>query len=265
MVVAMRLATWNVNSLKARLDRVLAWTERHAPDILCLQETKLADDAVPLLDFKALGYDVAHHGLGQWNGVAIASRRGLDDVTAGLPATDGWTDDGGRFLAATCGGIRVASIYVPNGRVVDSEFYLAKLDWLAHLSTWLDGTDPATQLAICGDYNVAPEDIDVWDANAVHGATHVSPRERAAVARLRAWGMEDVIRRFHPEPGFFSWWDYRAGHFHKNFGMRIDHVYASPPLAARAVAAERDRDARKPSTYPGIPSDHAPLVVDFAD
>jgi exodeoxyribonuclease-3 len=260
-----RLATWNVNSLKARLERVLAWTERHRPDVLCLQETKLTDEAVPLLDFKALGYDLAHHGPGQWNGVAIASRIGLEDVVAGLPAADGWTDDGGRFLAATCGGVRVASIYVPNGRVVDSEFYLAKLDWLERLRGWLDDNDPATELAICGDYNVAPEDEDVWDVNAVHGATHVSPRERAAVAALRGWGMVDVVRRFHPEPGFFSWWDYRAGHFHKNFGMRIDHVYVTQALAARAVAAERDRDARKPSTYPGIPSDHAPLIVDFAD
>ena len=259
-----RLATWNVNSLKARLERVLAWTERHRPDVLCIQETKLADNAVPLLDFKALGYDVAHHGPGQWNGVAIASRIGLDEVVAGLPAADGWTDDGGRFLAATCGGVRVASIYVPNGRAVDSEFYLAKLEWLERLSRWLDDNDPATELAICGDYNVAPEDADVWDVNAVHGATHVSPRERAAVAKLRTWGMVDVVRQFHPEPGFFSWWDYRAGHFHKNFGMRIDHVYVTPALAARAVAAERDRDARKPSTYPGIPSDHAPLIVDFS-
>ena len=262
--MALRLATWNVNSLKARLERVLAWTERHRPDVLCMQETKLADDAVPLLDFKALGYDVAHHGPGQWNGVAIASRIGLDELVAGLPAADGWTDDGGRFLAATCGGVRVASIYVPNGRAVDSEFYLAKLDWLERLAGWLDDNDPATELAICGDYNVAPEDADVWDVNAVHGATHVSPRERAAVAKLRAWGMVDVVRQFHPEPGFFSWWDYRAGHFHKNFGMRIDHVYVTPALAARAVAAERDRDARKPSTYPGIPSDHAPLIVDFS-
>jgi exodeoxyribonuclease-3 len=258
-----RLATWNVNSLKARLDRVLAWTERHEPDVLCLQETKLTDAQAPALDFKALGYELVHHGPGRWNGVAIASRLGIEDVVAGMPAKDGWTDDGGRFLAATCGPLRVATIYVPNGRVVDSEFYLEKLEWLARLSVWLDDNDPSTQLAICGDFNVAPEPTDVWDEAAVHGATHVSPRERAAVAKLREWGMVDVVRQFHPEPGFFSWWDYRAGHFHKNFGMRIDHVYVSPPLASRAVAAERDRDARKPSTYPGIPSDHAPLVVDF--
>jgi exodeoxyribonuclease-3 len=261
----MRLATWNVNSLKARLDRVLAWTERQQPDILCMQETKLTDEQAPALDFQALGYELVHHGPGRWNGVAIASRVGIDEVTAGIPNADGWTDDGGRFLAATCGGVRIASIYVPNGRMVDSEFYLEKLDWLAHLSGWLDDTDPATQLAICGDYNVAPTDDDVWDAQAAHGATHVSPRERAAVEKLRTWGMVDVVRQFHPETGFFTWWDYRAGHFHKNFGMRIDHVYATRRLAARAVAAERDRDARKPSTYPGIPSDHAPLIVDFSD
>ena len=263
--MAMRLATWNVNSLKARFDRVLAWIERTEPDVFCMQETKLSDAAMPALAFTELGYEVAHNGAGRWNGVAIASRIGLTDVVAGLPTTDGWTDDGGRFLAATCGPMRVASIYVPNGRVVDSEFYMQKLEWLARLSVWLDDNDPSIELAICGDYNVAPEDIDVWDVNAVHGATHVSPRERAAVAKLRAWGMVDVVRQFHPEPGFFSWWDYRAGHFHKNFGMRIDHVYVTEPLALRAVAAERDRDARKPSTYPGIPSDHAPLIVDFAD
>jgi len=259
----MRLATWNVNSLKARLERVLTWTDRHRPDVLCLQETKLSDAAVPALAFRELGYEVAHSGAGRWNGVAIASRIGLEQVVAGIPASDGWTDDGGRFLAASCGGVRVASVYVPNGRVVDSEFYLAKLDWLQRLAGWLDDNNPATDLAICGDYNVAPEDVDVWDPAAVHGATHVSPRERAALERLREWGMVDVVRRFHPEPGYFSWWDYRAGNFHKNLGMRIDHVYVSPTLAARAVAAERDREARKPSTYPGIPSDHAPLIVDF--
>jgi exodeoxyribonuclease-3 len=262
----MRLATWNVNSLKARLDRVLAWAERQAPDILCLQETKLADTAVPALAFRELGYEVAHHGAGQWNGVAIASRVGITDVVAGLPESEDWTDEGGRFLSATCGGVRVASVYVPNGRVVGSEFYEAKLAWLDHLDGWLRAVnDPATPLALCGDFNVAPTDNDVWDPAAAHGATHVSPPERERVARLVDWGLTDLLGRFHPEPGYFTWWDYRAGNFHKNFGMRIDHVLASAPLAARAVAAERDRDARKPSTYPGIPSDHAPVIVDFAD
>jgi exodeoxyribonuclease-3 len=260
----MRLATWNVNSLKARLDRVLAWTERHQPDVLCMQETKLADDAVPLVDFAALGYEVAHHGSGTWNGVAIASKVGLADWAGGLPDTEDWTDDGGRFLVATCGDVRVATVYVPNGRVVGSEFYAAKLEWLDQLNAWLRAAnDPSTSLVLCGDFNVAPSDNDVWDPAAAHGGTHVSPPERERIARLEAWGLTDVLGRFHPEPGYFTWWDYRAGHFHKNFGMRIDHVLATAPLAARAVSAERDRDARKPSTYPGIPSDHAPVVVEF--
>ena len=193
----MRLATWNVNSLKARLDRVLAWTEAQQPDILCMQETKLSDAQAPLMDFSALGYELVHHGPGRWNGVAIASRVGIDEVTAGIPSEDGWTDDGGRFLAATCGGVRVASIYVPNGRMVDSEFYLEKLEWLARLSAWLDDTDPATELAICGDYNVAPTDEDVWDPAACHGGTHVSAPERAAFARLCAWGLTDAYRLHH--------------------------------------------------------------------
>jgi exodeoxyribonuclease III len=263
----MRLATWNVNSLNTRLERVLEWAARHQPDVLCLQETKIGDDAVPQLAFRELGYEVAHHGLGRWNGVAIASRAGIEDVTAGLgPTPDGWTDDGGRFISATCGGVRVVSIYVPNGRVVGSEFYEAKLAWLDRLVAWVEKScDPTMELALCGDFNVAPEDVDVWDAAAVHGATHVSPPERERLARLRQWGLVDVVRRFNPQPGFFTWWDYRAGHFHKNFGMRIDHVYVTEPLAARAVAAERDRDARKPSTYPGVPSDHAPLIVDFSE
>ena len=162
------------------------------------------EEKIPVVVGAALGYELVHHGPGQWNGVAIVSRIGISDVVAGIPTPDGWTDDGGRFLAASCGPIRVASIYVPNGRTVDSEFYLEKLEWLARLARWLDDNDPATELAICGDYNVAPEDSDVWDINAVHGATHVSPRERAAVARLREWGMVDVVRRFHPEPDYFT-------------------------------------------------------------
>jgi len=150
--------------------------------------------------------------------------------------------------------------------VVGSEFYEQKLVWLDRVNEWLiTRCDPAEPMAVCGDFNVAPADDDVYDPAAVHGATHVSGPEREAVARMREWGLTDIVRRFHPEPGFFTWWDYRAGNFHKNLGMRIDHVYVTEPLAARAVRAERDRDARKPSTYPGIPSDHAPLVVDFQD
>ena len=265
MTDRLRIATWNVNSLSARLDRVLAWLAVAKPDIFCMQETKLTDAAVPALAFRELGYDVAHHGLGRWNGVGIASRVGIEDVAAGLEPADGWSDEGGRFIAATCGGVRVVSAYVPNGRVVGSEFYAAKLAWLDRLGEWVVASNrPDDEIALCGDLNVAPEDIDVWDAAAVHGATHVSPAERERLARLREWGFVDVVRRFHPEPGFYTWWDYRAGHFHKNVGMRIDHVYVTPPLANRAVAAERDREARKPRSLPGIASDHAPLYVDFA-
>lgn len=261
----MRIATWNVNSLKARLERVLEWTRAREPDVLCMQETKIADEAVPADAFRELGYEIAHHGLGRWNGVAIASRVGLEDVTAGLgPAPDGWTDDGGRFVAATCGGVRVVSIYVPNGRSVGSEHYVAKLEWLDRLIHWFaTGCDPAEDTVLCGDFNVAPEDIDVWDPEAVHGGTHVSPAERERVARLLAWGFVDVVRQFNPEPGYFTWWDYRAGHFHKNIGMRIDHVYATADLADRAIGAERDREARKPKSYPGVPSDHAPVIAEF--
>src|SRR5918997_5326794 len=147
MLAPMRLATWNVNSLKTRLERVLAWTERHRPDVLCLQETKLSDEQAPSMDFHALGYELVHHGPGRWNGVAIASRIGISDVTTGIPTPDGWTDDGGRFMAATCGPVRVVTIYVPNGRMVDSEFYLAKLEWLQRLAAWVDDTDPATEIA----------------------------------------------------------------------------------------------------------------------
>lgn len=261
----MRIGTWNVNSLKARLERVLEWATSRQPDVLCLQETKIDDAAVPVEAFRELGYEVAHHGLGRWNGVAIASRVGIGDVTCGLgPTPDGWTDDGGRFIAATCGGVRVVSIYVPNGRMVGSETYDAKLAWLDRLATWIGaGCDPNTELALCGDFNVAPEDIDVWDPTALHGATHVSRLERERVARLREWGLVDLVRRFHPEPDYFTWWDYRAGHFHKNIGMRIDHVYVTEQLAGRATGAERDRDARKKSTFPGVPSDHAPVIADF--
>ncbi len=184
-----------------------------------------------------------------------------------MPTPDGWTDDGGRFLAATCGRSGWQSIYVPNGRVVGSEAYFEKLEWLARLC----GLAADRQRSRRPSWRSAatttsrPTEPDVWDPLAAHGGTHVSERERAAVAKLREWGMVDVVRQFNSDAGFFTWWDYRAGHFHKNFGMRIDHVYVSPPLAARVVAATRDRDARKPSTYPGIPSDHAPLVVDIGD
>ena len=267
----MRIATWNVNSLKARLERVLGWLERARPDVLLLQETKLADQAAPLAEFEHAGYLLTHHGEGRWNGVAIASRAPVTDVVTNfgipLPVSPEEGDDRvdalreARMIAATVDGVRVLSVYAPNGRVLDSPFYAAKLAWFDRLLRWLnEAASPVTPLVIGGDFNVAPADIDVWDPRIVHGGTHVSPREREAFAQLRAWGLEDAYRLRHAEPGRFSWWDYRAGSFHKNFGMRIDHLLVTAPVAARIVDAEIDREARKGQP---TPSDHAPVFVDL--
>ena len=266
----MRIATWNVNSLKARLDKVTWWLERARPDVLLMQETKLADAHAPTSHFEKLGYVLAHHGEGRWNGVAIASKVGMEGVLTnfGEPLRPAKTPDVGddeplaeaRMLAATCGGVRVVAIYAPNGRVVGSPFYEAKLAWYERLAGWLETVPKDTPLVVGGDFNVAPEDKDVWDANACHGGTHVSPRERAAFDRLRALGLVDGYRIHHPEGERFSWWDYRAGAFHQNYGMRIDHLLVSAPVARRTVWSEIDREARKGRP---IPSDHAPVVIDL--
>ena len=258
----MRLVTWNVNSLNARLERVEEWLAECRPDVVCLQETKLADSAFPALAFAGLGYEAAHHGEGRWNGVAILSRVGLDDVVSGF--ADGAPPDAeARLLTATCGGVRVMSAYVPNGRSLDHEHYQYKLAWLERLVGHLTATaDPTGPVAVCGDFNIAPADIDVWDPAAVHGATHVSPPERAALARLLEWGLTDVFRdRFPDVERLYSWWDYRAGNFHKGIGMRIDLVLGSAAVAARVNGALVDRNARKGK----LPSDHAPLVIGLAD
>jgi len=272
----MRIATWNVNSLKARLDKVEWWLERAAPDVLLMQETKLGDDDAPVLPFRMLGYDLLHHGEGRWNGVAIASRLGMSDVVTNFgdgpvrssgpgTATPGEGDfdpfDEARMVSAVCGGIRVVSVYAPNGRVVDSPWYAGKLRWFERLARWLaEAQDPAMPLVIGGDFNVAPADEDVWDAAAAHGGTHVSGPERAAFAALLAWGLTDTWRAANPGLRRFTWWDYRAGNFQRNEGMRIDHLLASVPVAARVVAVEVDREARKGTP---TPSDHAPLVLDL--
>ena len=267
----MRIATWNVNSLRARLDKVRWWLERARPDVLMMQETKLLDADAPAAEFRELGYELAHHGEGRWNGVAIASRRGVSAVVTnfGEPLRPALTDDEGddeplaeaRMIAAECGGVRLVSLYAPNGRVVGSTFYDAKLVWYERLLRWLEGaSSPDQPLVLGGDFNVAPEDADVWDARACHGGTHVSPPEREAFRKLCRWGLEDAYRRHHPEPGRYTWWDYRAGNFHKNFGMRIDHLLATPSVAGRTVWAEIDREARKGKP---TPSDHAPLLVDL--
>ena len=266
----MRIATWNVNSLRARLDKVTWWLERAQPDVLMMQETKLADADAPADVFKNHGYELVHHGEGRWNGVAIASRVGVAEVVSNFgeplrpPTTPDVHDDEplaeARMVAAVCGGIRVVSVYAPNGRVVDSPFYHAKLGWFDRLARWLATAADATQpLALGGDFNVAPTDEDVWDPAACHGGTHVSEPERKAFTRLCDWGLIDAYRRHHREPERYTWWDYRAGNFHKNFGMRIDHLLVTASLATRTVWAEIDREARKGKP---IPSDHAPLVVD---
>jgi len=265
-----RIATWNVNSLKARLEKVAWWLARARPDVLLMQETKLADADAPRDAFRALGYELAHHGEGGWNGVAIASRARLEDVVTnfGEPLRPALTPDVGddeplaeaRMISAVSGGIRFVCLYAPNGRVVGSPFYEAKLVWFERLARWLaEARDPGEPLVLGGDFNVAPEDADVWDARACHGGTHVSAPERQAFARLCRWGLVDAYRLHHPEPGRYTWWDYRAGNFHKNFGMRIDHLLVSAPLGKRTVWAEIDREARKGKP---IPSDHAPLVID---
>jgi exodeoxyribonuclease III len=268
---SMRIATWNVNSLRARLDKVTWWLGRARPDVLLMQETKLADGDVPADVFGAAGYELVHHGEGRWNGVAIASRVGVADVVTnfGAPLRPPTTPDTGddeplaeaRMLSAVCGGVRLVSLYAPNGRVVGSPFYQAKLAWYERLARWLvEAAKPTDALVLGGDYNVAPEDADVWDPAACHGGTHVSAPERSAFGRLCGWGLVDAYRLHHREPGRFTWWDYRAGNFHKNFGMRIDHLLVTTSVAGRVVAAEIDREARKGKP---IPSDHTPLVIDL--
>ncbi len=244
------------------MQRVEEWLAECQPDIVCMQETKLADAAFPTMAFSALGYESAHHGEGRWNGVAILSRVGLDDVVMGFGDV-GAPDPEARLVTATCGGVRVMSAYVPNGRALDHDHYQYKLRWLDRLVDHLDATaDPASPTALCGDFNVAPTDIDVWDAAALVDVTHVSEPERKALGRLHDWGLRDVFReRFPDTERLYSWWDYRAGNFHKGIGMRIDLVLGSAPLADRVEWALVDRNARKGKS----PSDHAPLVVSLAD
>ncbi|NND75095.1 MAG: exodeoxyribonuclease III [Ilumatobacter sp.] len=255
----MRVATWNINSLRARQERVEAWIDEVQPDVLLLQETKLADDAFPALTFEALGYASAHHGQGQWNGVAILSRVGLDDVVHNFaPGIE--PDPDARIVTATCGGVRVSSVYVPNGRALDDDHYVYKLDWLGRLVQHVEAdTSPDRDVLIGGDFNVAPEDRDVHDPTKTAGMTHVSEPERTRLAELEAWGFADVFRQHHDADRVFSWWDYRAGDFHQGRGMRIDLVMCSASMAARSNWCIIDRNARKGKS----PSDHAPVIVDF--
>ena len=257
----MRIATWNVNSLKARLGRVEEWLTDVQPDVLCMQETKLSDDAFPALTFQAMGYESAHHGQGQWNGVAILSRVGLTDVIPDF-ADGGEPDVDARLITATCAGVRITSVYVPNGRAIDHDHYQYKLAWMDRLRAHVAATSkPTDQVVVTGDFNIAPDDRDVLDPAKLVDVTHVSRAERDALERLCEWGMTDVFRQFHPDPKLFSWWDYRAGDFHMGRGMRIDLILATPAVAERATFCIVDRNARKGTS----PSDHAPVVVDLDD
>ena len=257
----MRIATWNVNSLKARLGRVQRWLEMFEPDVLCLQETKLADEAFPAMTFEALGYESFHHGEGRWNGVAILSRLPIEDPIAGFgdgepPDTDA------RIAWATCGGVRVACCYVPNGRALDHDHYQYKLDWLDRLIGDLDGQcAPSDDIVVCGDFNIAPEDRDVYDPSKFVTQTHTSEPERARIVALQDWGLVDVFREHHSDERLYSWWDYRGGNFHKKMGMRIDLLMTSRSVADTTELALVDRNERKgPKDDP--PSDHAPVLID---
>lgn len=256
----MRIATWNVNSVKQRVPRLLPWLDERRPDVVCLQETKLEDGAfLELLGdpLSQRGYAVALHGEPTWNGVAILSRTTLEDVSAGIPGAPGFPHPEARVVSATCDGIRVVSVYVPNGRVPGSEHYQYKLAWLQALRDMVAAGPKST--AVCGDMNIAPADEDVFNPDAYVGHTHVTAPERAALAELRALGLRDVVRDRWPGKRVFTYWDYRAGMFHQDLGMRIDLVLASAPVAERVRAAWIDRQARKG----GGPSDHAPVIVDL--
>jgi len=255
-----RLATWNVNSIKQRVPRLLPWLDQRRPDVVCLQETKLADEAFTDLLGEQLvsrGYELALHGEVQWNGVAILSKVGLDDVVPGVAGAPGFPLPEARAVSATCGGIRVTSVYVPNGRVPDSDHYRYKLEWLAALAEQV--RSGPSEAVVCGDMNIAPTDEDVFDPEAYIGQTHVTPPEREALAQLQAVGLRDVVRDRWPGKRVFTYWDYRAGMFHQDLGMRIDLVLATAAVSDRVRAAWVDRQARKGSG----PSDHAPVMVDL--
>jgi len=256
-----RVATWNVNSVKQRVPRLLPWLDEREPDVVCLQETKLADAGFEELlgdDLRERGYEWAAHGEGAWNGVAILSRVGLEHVVPGLPGGPGFPEQEARAVSATCDGVRVWSVYVPNGREPDSDHYQYKLKWLAALRD--DVAAGPDAVMVCGDVNIAPTDADVFDPAAYEGHTHVTPPERAALAELEAAGLRDVVRdRWPNTERVFSYWDYRAGMFHKDLGMRIDLILAGNPVAVRVQAAWIDRKARKGKG----PSDHAPVIVDL--
>lgn len=252
----MLIVTWNVNSLKARLPRVTEWLTEVQPDVLCMQETKMTDAAFPALTFREMGYDSAHFGQGQWNGVAILSKVGLDKPRANFAT--GEPDGEARIITAECGGVTVVSVYVPNGRALDHDHYKYKLRWMAQLRDHADVvSSPDGNLVIAGDYNIAPDGRDVWDEAKLQGQTHVSQAERDSLAALETWGLRDVFRDHYADAKLYSWWDYRGGDFHQGRGMRIDLMYATKAVADRTTWCGIDRNARKGEQ----PSDHAPVLM----
>ena len=265
----MRIATWNVNSIRSRIDRLEAWLARTDVDVVAIQETKCREDQLPRARLEALGYEVAHHGLNQWNGVAILSRVGLEDVQSGLPGIPTWGSPAvaeARAIGATCAGVRIWSVYVPNGRQVEDPHMAYKLDWLAHLrgevEDWLTAERAGgPPFAVMGDWNVAPQDDDVWSMEFYTGRSHVSPPERAAFAALLDAGLTDVVRPHTPGPGVYTYWDYQRLRFQKRQGMRIDFILGSPGFAGRVVGAAIDREERKGAGA----SDHAPVVVQLSE
>ncbi len=255
----MKIVTWNVNSIRARLPRVTAWLAENTPDIVCLQETKVEDGSFPGAEIAALGYHLTIHGQRTYNGVAILSRQAPTDVVRGFG--DGVADEQARFIAATVQGVRVSSAYIPNGQSVESEKFVYKLHWLRRLRAWLSAHgDPALPFALCGDFNVAPDDRDVYDPVAWKDQVLCHPDERAALSALETWGLEDLFRRHNQAAGQYSWWDYRQLGFPKNRGLRIDHIFTTAPLSARSLGVQIDRNARKGPE----PSDHAPVVATFS-
>lgn len=261
---SVRLVSYNVNSIGARLPRLLALIERLQPDVLCLQETKCEPKKFPHLPLAGAGYVAADHSGGRWAGVAVLARKdlGIEDVRLGLPGEA--APEEARWVEATVDGIRLVSTYVPNGQALDTEPFAQKLAFLEAMAK-RSKTLAAGPAIIAGDMNVCPSDLDVWNPAAVHGATHITEDERGRLKAVLETGFVDTFRRLHPEEPGFTWWDYRAGHFHKGYGLRIDLVLASGPLAENLEAAEVNRAFRKPTTVPeSKPSDHAPLVVDFA-
>ncbi|MEJ5913092.1 exodeoxyribonuclease III [Pseudokineococcus sp. 1T1Z-3] len=261
----MRIATWNVNSVRARADRLVAWLARSDVDVLAVQETKCKDEQFPEEKIRAAGYEVAHHGLNQWNGVAVLSRVGLEDVRVGFPGMPGWGEGDeaeARALGARCGGVDVWSLYVPNGRALEDPHYAYKLEWLARLrdagAAWL-AEDPQAQVALCGDWNVAPTDEDVWDPAVFATSTHTSEPEREAFRAVVDAGYSDVVRPHAPGPGTYTYWDYTQLRFPRREGMRIDFALCSPVLAERVTGASIDREERKGKGA----SDHAPVVVEI--